>query len=64
MFPLAAAPVQIGDITSGPVLVAIRGFLLMAAPAVRGVPGAILLGLLATGAMAFPTGWPPCPTPG
>ncbi|HYO79549.1 MAG TPA: NCS2 family permease [Thermoanaerobaculia bacterium] len=43
-----ALPVQLGEIGSAPVLLAIFGFVLMAALMYRRVPGAILIGIVAT----------------
>ena len=43
-----AVPVQLGDIRSTPVLLAIFGFVLIAALLYRRVPGAILIGIVAT----------------
>jgi adenine/guanine/hypoxanthine permease len=43
-----AVPVQLGDIRSTPVLLAILGFLIIAALMVRRVPGAILIGIVVT----------------
>jgi AGZA family xanthine/uracil permease-like MFS transporter len=50
------APVRAGHITSAPVLVAIAGFLLLCVLVIRKVPGAILLGILMTAAIAFIAG--------
>jgi len=47
------APVKIGVVTSAPVLLAIAGFLIIAVLMVHRVPGAILLGILATTMLAF-----------
>jgi adenine/guanine/hypoxanthine permease len=52
----AGAPLRSGHLTSGPVLVAIFGFLLIAVLMIRRVPAAILLGILATTALAYVTG--------
>jgi adenine/guanine/hypoxanthine permease len=49
----AGAPVRIGAVTSAPVLVAILGFIIIAVLMVRGVPGAIFLGILITTILAF-----------
>jgi AGZA family xanthine/uracil permease-like MFS transporter len=49
----AGAPVKIGDVTSAPVLIAILGFVVIAILMVRRVPGAVLLGILITTALAF-----------
>src|SRR5215475_10956506 len=50
------APLQAGNLTSGPVLLAIGGFLLMAILMIRRFPAAILIGILVTTAIAFLTG--------
>jgi AGZA family xanthine/uracil permease-like MFS transporter len=50
------APVRAGHITSAPVLVAIAGFLLLCVLVIRKIPGAILLGILITAAIAFVAG--------
>jgi adenine/guanine/hypoxanthine permease len=55
------APLQPGNLTSGPVLLAIGGFLLMAILMIRRFPAAILVGILATTAVAFMTGVSPYP---
>ena len=47
------APVKAGALTSAPVLVAIFGFLLIAAMVIREVPGALLIGIVLTALMAF-----------
>jgi adenine/guanine/hypoxanthine permease len=52
----ASAPVRTGHLTSGPVLLAIFGFLLMGALMLRRVPAAILLGILATSLLGYATG--------
>ena len=56
------APLQSGNLTSGPVLLAIGGFLLMAILMIRRFPAAILVGILVTTAVAFLTGIAPPPT--
>jgi len=43
-----AAPVQLGDIRSTPVLLAVFGFIVIGALMVRRVPGAILIGIVVT----------------
>ena len=43
-----AVPVQLGDIRSTPVLLAILGFIIIAALMIRRVPGAILIGIVVT----------------
>ena len=63
------APVKVGDLSSAEVLLAVFGFLLISVFMIRKVPGAILLGILATAFIAFITGiaqppeswvsWPP-----
>ena len=50
------APVQVGDLTSRPVLVAVFGFLLIAVLMIRRVPGAILAGILGTTLVAYAAG--------
>jgi adenine/guanine/hypoxanthine permease len=55
------APLRAGDLTAAPVLVAIGGFLIIAVLMIRRVPGAILLGILATAGLAFLTGVTPLP---
>jgi adenine/guanine/hypoxanthine permease len=55
------APVKAGALTSAPVLVAIFGFLLIAAMVIRDVPGALLLGIVITALMAFATRVAPWP---
>ena len=56
------APLQAGNLTSGPVLLAIGGFLLMAILMIRRFPAAILVGILVTTVVAFVTGIAPHPT--
>lgn len=46
--PAQAVPVQLGDIRSAPVLLALFGFVLIGALMVRRVPGAILIGIVVT----------------
>jgi adenine/guanine/hypoxanthine permease len=53
---VAGAPVRAGHLTSAPVLVAIAGFILLVVLVIRKVPGAILLGILMTAAIAFLAG--------
>jgi AGZA family xanthine/uracil permease-like MFS transporter len=55
------APVRSGNLTSGPVLVAIFGFLLLAVLVIRKVRGAILLGIVLTAVLAFVTHTAPAP---
>ena len=50
------APVQAGHMTSPPALVAIFGLILLSVLIIRKVPGAILLGILATAVLAFVVG--------
>jgi len=67
------APVRAGHLTSLPVLLAIFGFVLIAVLMMRRVPGAILIGVVLTAALAFLTGvaappsallsMPPSPAP-
>jgi len=52
----AGAPLRMGHLTSAPVLEAIAGFVLLALLVIRKVPGAILLGILITAAIAFLAG--------
>ena len=47
------APVQAGNLTSHPALVAMFGFVLIAILVIRKVPGAILLGIVVTALLAF-----------
>jgi AGZA family xanthine/uracil permease-like MFS transporter len=61
MLGSAGAPVRTGHITSEPVLVAIFGFLLMLVLIIRRFPGAILVSIVATAALAFATGVAPAP---
>lgn len=54
-------PLQAGNLASGPVLLAIGGFVLMAVLMIRRFPAAILVGILVTTVIAFVTGiaaWP------
>jgi adenine/guanine/hypoxanthine permease len=55
------APVQAGHLTSRPDLVAMFGFILIAMLIIRKVPGAILIGILVTAAVAFMVGAAPGP---
>ncbi len=50
------APVQAGNLTSHPALVAMFGFVLIAVLVVRKIPGAILLGIVVTALVAFLAG--------
>ncbi len=47
------APVQAGNLTSHPSLVAMFGFVLIAVLVIRKIPGAILLGIVITAILAF-----------
>ena len=58
---VAGAPVRTGALTSGPVLVAVFGFLLMSLLIIRKVPGAILLGIVVTAVVAFVMKTAPAP---
>jgi AGZA family xanthine/uracil permease-like MFS transporter len=62
MLGSTGAPVRAGQLTAAPVLVAIFGFLLIAALMIRRFPGAILIGILATAFLAFATGVAARPT--
>jgi AGZA family xanthine/uracil permease-like MFS transporter len=53
---VAGAPVKMGDLASPAVLVALAGFLLTVALMIRKLRGAILLGILATTALAYLAG--------
>ncbi|MGC2109876.1 MAG: NCS2 family permease [Candidatus Korobacteraceae bacterium] len=55
------APVQAGNLTSAPALIAMFGFVLMAILVIRKVPGAILLGIVITALLAFLTRTAPTP---
>ncbi len=55
------APVKAGVLTSGPVLLAIGGLLLLALLMIRKFPGAILVGMLATTAVGMVLGLVPLP---
>jgi AGZA family xanthine/uracil permease-like MFS transporter len=64
MLGSVGAPVRTGHLTTAPVLVAVFGFLLMAALMIRRFPAAILVGILVTTFVAFafhvappPAGW-------
>ncbi len=50
---VAGAPVKVGDLTSAASIVAVAGFLLIAALMIRRVPGAILAGILGSTLLAF-----------
>jgi adenine/guanine/hypoxanthine permease len=51
-----AVPVQLGDIRSAPVLLALAGFVLIAALLHRRVPGAILIGIVVTAVIGIALG--------
>ncbi len=53
---VAGAPVQAGNLTSAPVLVAMFGVVLLSILVIRKIPGAILLGIVITSLVAFVTG--------
>jgi AGZA family xanthine/uracil permease-like MFS transporter len=55
------APVKAGHLTGAPVLVAIFGFVLISVLVIRKVPGAILLGIVATAVVAFVAKVAPAP---
>jgi adenine/guanine/hypoxanthine permease len=55
------APVRAGHLSAGPVLMAIAGFLLISVLIIRKIPGAILLGIIATAVGAFLTHTAPPP---
>lgn len=61
MLGSTGAPVRTGHLTAAPVLVAIFGFLLIGALMIRRVPGAILIGILATAFLAYGTRVTPTP---
>jgi len=61
MLGSAGAPVRTGHLTAAPVLVAVFGFLLMAALMIRRFPAAILVGILATTFVAFAARVAPAP---
>ena len=52
---VTGAPVQAGNLTSPPVLVAMFGVVILAILTIRRVPGAILLGIVITSLVAFGT---------
>ena len=56
------APVQAGHLTSHPAMVAMFGFVLLAALTIRKVPGGILIGIVVTAVAAFVVGTAPAPT--
>lgn len=53
---VSGAPLQAGHLTSPPALVAIFGFVLLAALTIRKFPGAILVGVVITAVVAFVAG--------
>jgi len=55
------APVQSGHLSSQPALLAMFGFLLLAALTIRRVPGAILVGIIVTAIVGFVAGISPAP---
>lgn len=61
MLGSAGAPVRAGHLTAPPILISIFGFLLMAVLMIRRFPAAILVGILATAALAFATHVAPAP---
>lgn len=54
--PLEATIITLGDLTSGPVLLAVLGLVLTAALMARRVPGAILIGVVVTTLVGIPMG--------
>jgi adenine/guanine/hypoxanthine permease len=58
---IPGAPVQAGNLTSAPALIAMFGFILMAILVIRKVPGAILIGIVVTALVAFGTKTAPMP---
>ncbi len=58
---VAGAPVKPGYLVSGPVLLAIGGFLLIAVLLIRRVPGAILIGIVGATLVGMATGVTPRP---
>jgi AGZA family xanthine/uracil permease-like MFS transporter len=61
MLGSAGAPLRAGHLTTGPVLVAIFGFLLIAVLMIRRFPAAILVGIVGTAVLAFATHVAPAP---
>jgi len=55
------APVDVGDLTSTPIVLALLGFLLIGILSVRKVLAAMLIGILATAAVAFAVNAAPLP---
>src|SRR6201981_2631046 len=62
MLGSAGAPVRTGHLTAAPVLVAVFGFLLMAALMIRRFPAAILFGILVTSFVAYVAHVSPAPS--
>jgi AGZA family xanthine/uracil permease-like MFS transporter len=58
---VAGAPVKAGNLISGPVLLAIAGFLLITVLMIRRFPGAILVGIVGTTVLGVITGITPRP---
>src|SRR5215469_1127622 len=61
MLGSAGAPLRAGHLTTGPVLLAIFGFLLISVLMIRRFPAAILVGIVATALVAFATRIAPAP---
>jgi len=61
MLGSAGAPLRAGHLTTGPVLLAIFGFLLISVLMIRRFPAAILVGIVATALLAFATRIAPAP---
>lgn len=61
MLGSAGAPVRTGHLTTGPVMLAILGFLIIAALMIRRVPAAMLIGILVIAFISFVTGISPPP---
>ena len=61
MLGSAGAPLRAGHLTTGPVLLAIFGFLLISVLMIRRFPAAILVGIVATALVAFSTRIAPAP---
>ena len=61
MLGSAGAPLRAGHLTTGPVLLAIFGFLLISVLMIRRIPAAILVGIVATALLAFATRIAPAP---
>ncbi len=56
------APVKIGDLSAHPIQIAVVSFILISILMMRRVPGAILIGILVSAALAFATGVAPAPS--